>query len=103
MSEMGGYSTKNGVVERREFPRIEVNTQVNFVVVVPGSETASTKDISQAGMCLDTTRKLSEGMILRLTFDLPGEPPEHIEALGRVIWQRPKTDSTYATGIKFLT
>jgi hypothetical protein len=54
-------------------------------------------------MCLDTTRKLSEGMILRLTFDLPGEPPEHIEALGRVIWQRPKTDSTYATGIKFLT
>jgi hypothetical protein len=48
-------------------------------------------------------RKLSIGTILRLEFDLPGDKPEHIEALGRVMWQRPKEDGTYSTGIKFLT
>ena len=96
-------SEQAGGAERRQHPRIDVKTIVNFSVVIPAYEVGSTKDISQGGICLEVKRKLSVGTILRLDFDLPGDKPEHIEALGRVVWQRPKEDGTYSTGIKFLT
>jgi len=90
-----------GGIERRQFPRIVVSTDVNFTVVLPAYELGTTKDLSQGGLCLETKRKLELGTILRLTFDLPGDKAEHIEALGKVVWQRPRDDG-FATGIKFL-
>lgn len=87
--------------ERRVFPRIEVNTSVTYTVVIPSYHTGSTRDISQGGLCLETKSKLEKGMIIRLEFDLPGEPPEHVEALGRVMWQRTEGE-TLLTGVKFL-
>jgi hypothetical protein len=45
---------------------------------------------------------LKVGTILRLEFDLPGDKPEHIEALGRVVWQKQGENKTFSTGIKFL-
>jgi hypothetical protein len=89
--------------DKREHPRIEVETKVQFAVVMPVYETASTKDISAGGLCLETTKSLSQGCILRLEFDLPGDPPEHIQALGKVVWQRTNVEGTFSTGIKFLT
>jgi hypothetical protein len=93
---------KSGM-ERRQFPRIDIATNVSFAVVVPAYEIGTSKDISQGGLCLEVKRKVATGTILRLEFDLPGDKPEHIEALGRVMWQRPKADETFSTGVKFLT
>lgn len=89
--------------ERRKFPRIDIATNVSYAVVIPAYEVGTTKDISEGGLCLEMKSKLARGTILRLEFDLPGDKPEHIEALGRIMWQRPKAEDTYATGIKFLT
>ncbi|MBU1998180.1 MAG: PilZ domain-containing protein [Candidatus Omnitrophica bacterium] len=92
-----------GAEERRKFPRIDIATNVSYAAIIPAYEVGTTKDISEGGMCLEMKRKMARGTILRLEFDLPGDKPEHIEALGRIMWQRPKTEDTYATGIKFLT
>jgi len=89
-------------VEKRQFPRIEVNTAVTFTVVIPSYNVGTSIDISQGGLCLTTKSKLDKGSILRLEFDLPGNPPEHVEALGRVQWQRPADGETFQTGVKFL-
>jgi len=89
--------------DKRQFPRIGVSVEVKYAVVIPSYESGTSKDISQGGMCLETNKSLPQGSILRLEFDLPGNPPEHIQALGRVIWQRTGPDGTFATGIKFLT
>jgi len=95
------YDGKSGM-DRRQFPRINVTTDVSFAVVMPVYEVGTTKDLSQGGLCLEVNRKLATGTILRLEFDLPGDKPEHIEALGRVVWQRQKENETFSTGIKFL-
>lgn len=94
---------KSSFADRRKFPRIEVSTQVSYSVIIPSAETGVTKDLSQGGMSLEVKMKLAVGSILRLEFDLPGEPPEHITALGRVQWQVTQSTGMYATGIKFLT
>ncbi|MFA5100228.1 MAG: PilZ domain-containing protein [Candidatus Omnitrophota bacterium] len=92
-----------GSTENRQHPRIEVSTKVKFAVVIPVYENGTSKDISQGGLCLDTNKSLAQGSILRLEFDLPGEPPEHIQALGKVVWQRTNMEGTFSTGVKFLT
>ena len=100
---VGGTSGMGGGMERRQFPRIDIATKISFAVVIPTYDIGTTRDISQGGLCLECKRKMALGTILRLEFDLPGDHPEHIEALGRVMWQRPKAEDTYTTGIKFLT
>lgn len=90
-------------IDNRQFPRVGVSTEVQYAVVVPAYEGGISKDISQGGMCLETKKSLAQGSILRLEFDLPGDPPEHIQALGRVVWQRTGVEGTFSTGIKFLT
>jgi PilZ domain len=95
-------SEPKSVTDRRQFPRIEVATNVNFAVVMPAYEIGTTRDLSQGGLCLEVKRKLAVGTILRLEFDLPGDKPEHIEALGKVVWQRQKDGEILSTGIKFL-
>ena len=103
MYEGASSGSGNSGMERRQLPRIDITTNVNFTVMIPVHEVGSTKDLSQGGLCLEMKRKLALGTILRLEFDLPGDKPEHIEALGRVLWQKLKSGDTYATGIKFLT
>lgn len=89
--------------DKRQFPRIQVETIVQYAVVIPVYESGSTKDISQGGLCLETSKSLPQGSILRLEFDLPGDPPEHIQALGKVVWQRTNMSGSFSTGVKFLT
>lgn len=89
--------------DNRQFPRVGVSTDVKYAVVIPEYDNGISKDISQGGMCLETKKSLPQGSILRLEFDLPGDPPEHIQALGRVVWQRTSVEGTFSTGIKFLT
>jgi hypothetical protein len=90
-------------VEQRQHPRIQVNTKIKFAVVIPVYDSGTSKDISQGGLCLETNKNLPQGSILRLEFDLPGDSPQHIEALGKVVWQRTNTEGSFSTGIKFLT
>ncbi|MFA6385096.1 MAG: PilZ domain-containing protein [Candidatus Omnitrophota bacterium] len=92
-----------GGMENRQYPRTEVNTKVKFAVVIPSFENGTSKDISQGGLCLETHKSMAQGSILRLEFDLPGDPPEHIQVLGKVVWQRTNMDGAFSTGIKFLT
>ncbi len=101
MSEQNDSASGSGM-ERRQFPRIDVATNVNFAVVIPSFEAGTSRDISQGGLSMEMKKKLSVGTILRLEFDLPGDNPEHIEALGRIMWQRPSTEDNFLTGIKFL-
>jgi Tfp pilus assembly protein PilZ len=96
-------SEEQANTEQRQFPRINVATVVSFAVVMPAYETGSTEDISQGGLCLKVNRVLPLGTVLRLEFDLPGDKPEHIEVLGKVVWQRPDNAAIFSTGIKFLS
>ena len=89
--------------DNRQHPRVDVSTKVKFSVVIPVYDNGTSKDISQGGLCLETNKSLPQGCILRLEFDLPGNPPEHIQALGKVVWQRTNMEGTFSTGIKFLT
>ncbi|HOW42269.1 MAG TPA: PilZ domain-containing protein [Candidatus Omnitrophota bacterium] len=95
--------SSGGGMEKRQFPRVEVNTAVKFSVVMPAVEEGISKDISQGGLCLHTKRALVQGTILHVDFDLPGDPPVHVEALGKVVWQRTDPDGSFATGIKFIS
>ncbi len=96
-------SEEPGGSEKRQFERYEVETQVKFEVVMPAYDFGTTKDISQGGICMKTHKILAQGTIIRLEFDLPSDPPEHINAVGKVMWQRPNPDGTFLTGIKFMT
>ena len=89
--------------ERRLSPRIDIATKVNFAVVIPTYETGAARNISQGGMNLEMKRKMATGTILRLEFDMPGDKPEHIEVLGRVMWQKQINLESITTGVKFLT
>ncbi len=95
-------SASGASIERRQFPRIDVDTNINFAVVIPSYEAGTSRNISQVGLSMEMKRKLAVGTILRLEFDLPGDKPEHIEALGRIMWQRPSSEDNFLTGIKFL-
>jgi len=95
-------SEESNWAEKRQHPRVEVSTSINFSVIIPSIDTGVSKDISQGGLSLETKLKLALGTILRLEFDLPGDKPEHIEALGRVMWQRTVSEGMFFTGVKFL-
>jgi hypothetical protein len=103
MSDEINGGKQGETADNRQFPRMDVNTSVKFSVVIPVYDNGTSKDISQGGLCLETHKSLAQGSILRLEFDLPGDPPEHIQALGKVIWQRTNAEGTFSTGIKFLT
>ena len=65
-------------MERRQFPRIDINTPVSYAVVIPAYETGISKDISQGGMYVKT------GNASRVNDHIEGII-DH-EDLGKVIW-----------------
>ena len=87
--------------EKREFERKELSIEVKYSVLHPSYESGLARNISQGGVCILIDRNLKKESILRLEFTLPGENPEHIEVLGKVVWQK-KEDDKFLTGIKFL-
>lgn len=88
--------------ERRRHERTDLVTQVRYTIVMSASETGFIQNISEGGLCILVDKQLDKGMMLRLDFDLPGEKQEHIEALARIVWQRPKEDK-FLIGLEFLT
>jgi hypothetical protein len=89
--------------DRRQFPRVDVSTNVKFIMLLPTIEEGITKDISQGGMCLMTKKRMEVGSLMQLKFDLPGDNPEHIEVVGRAVWVKEKGDGFFLIGVKFLS
>ncbi len=88
--------------ERRRHERIDLVTRVRYTIVMSAPETGFIQNISENGLCILVDKQLDKGMMLRLDFDLPGEKQEHIEALARIVWQRPKEDK-FLIGVEFMT
>lgn len=88
--------------DRRRAGRVDLKTTVKYSLVTPSFESALIRNISSTGLCILINRKLPEGSVLRVEFQLPGDKPENIEALARVVWQRQEGEDLL-TGVKFLS
>jgi c-di-GMP-binding flagellar brake protein YcgR len=84
--------------ERRETPRVDLETKVRYQILGHPSKEVISQNISAGGMCLLLDRKISPRMILELEFKLPGDNEDMINTYAEVIWQ-----SNSHTGIKFIS
>ena len=87
--------------ERRKHPRKAVVTNIEYKVMVPSGDRARTQNISEGGICLMLNKAFTEGTILEVKHDLPGESKPAVQ-LVKVVWQK-RTDEGYLTGVKFET
>lgn len=88
--------------DRRKSERVELKSALKYSVITPSLESGLIKNISSKGLCLILNRILPEGSILRIEFQLPGEKPEQIEALVKIVWQR-QEEGKFLAGAKFLS
>lgn len=90
--------------ENRQFIRIDKSLSVNFEVFKePVPSKSRSKDISEGGIRLPLSKRLSHGTILKLWIYLE-ETREPVVALGEVVWVtvRDDKDYPYETGVKFI-
>lgn len=97
--------------EKRKFPRLKVEVDVEFrtiedldetktTTINRNFETRKTKDISPMGVCIESGRYIEPGSILELKFKFPGQTSHGI---GRVIWSRDLSgDGDFCCGLEFL-
>lgn len=100
------------IVERRAFPRLLFNVEVEYkIMLLPeGIEAlkAYSKDISGGGIRLMTPERLVCDSILELKFFLPGSR-EPIFVTGRVVWTEKFEEGAlgpaeaYDAGIEFIS
>lgn len=101
-----------GFAERRVFPRLLFNVEVEYHALFSSEGTqpssAYSKNISVGGICLMTPDRLDCDNLLELKFFLPdsGEP---VRATGRVVWTK-KFEAgilgpaeAYDSGIEFIS
>lgn len=98
-------------VERRVFPRVSFNVEVNYKIQsslkeIPDSM-ADSKNISEGGVCFVAFERLNPGTILNLRLLLP-DSKQLIYVTGRVVWVEEFTvgnlnsSKAYETGIEFV-
>jgi c-di-GMP-binding flagellar brake protein YcgR len=96
--------------EKRRFPRLSLNTEVNYTVLSHEEAelfTTGSRNISSGGICIIAFEKLNTGDILDLKFSLPGLK-KFVVGKGRVVWindcnvEGSKTDNVYEVGIEFV-
>lgn len=97
--------------ERRRFPRLKVEVDVEFKVLgeLTDQQKASlenvvfenkTRDISPLGVCIATGTRIPEYALIELTFKFPGAS---CKGIGRVIWSRDiEHNGHYFSGIEFV-
>jgi len=96
--------------EKRRFPRLPINTEVEYTI--PDQEeaelfTTGSKNISSGGVCIVAFEKLEPGVILDLKFSIPALN-KFIIAKGRVAWIKElhivetKIGKIYEAGIEFV-
>ena len=97
------------VIERRRFPRLAFNVEVEYKVLEAEATEALasySKDISAAGICIILLDKVDKGTLLDLKFFLP-DLNRTIFAQGRVVWIEEfvvgdmKTGKAFEAGIEF--
>lgn len=97
--------------DKRKFPRLSVNVEVNYVVAgeeAPEYFTTASKNLSTGGVCIVVFEKMDTGTLLDLRFSVP-ELNKFIIAKGRVVWirelsiQGKTTDAGFEAGIEFVT
>ena len=90
--------------DRRYLPRWEVRNKILFKKAEEetAAHQANSIDITSAGMCLDTSEPVTPNGRLNLMIYL-ADDIEPIDALGRVVWQKPKSSegSENIVGIYF--
>lgn len=100
---------KESFEEKRRFPRLKVEVEVEFRIinelgeqksaaVNKHFETRKTRDLSPLGVCIDSGRFIEPGTIIEVKFKFPGQTSRGI---GRVVWSR-EMDGTILSGIEFL-
>ena len=82
--------------EKRTFPRIPLDVKINS----DKYGFATTKDISEGGICLIADQLFEKGAMMRLNFLLPDGGSE-IVALGKVRWSRKASEHLYENGVSF--
>jgi hypothetical protein len=88
--------------ERRISQRVELITDLKYLVILPSSQTGLTKNISEGGLCFLVDHPLAKGIILQVEFNLPKEEDAgHVKAIVEVLWQR-QEGNKFVTGVKFL-
>jgi c-di-GMP-binding flagellar brake protein YcgR len=97
------------VIERRRFPRLAFNVEVEYKVLEAEATEALasySKDISAVGICIILLDKVDKGTLLDLKFFLP-DLNRTIFAQGRVVWTEEfvvgdmKTGKAFEAGIEF--
>ena len=91
---------------RRKFKRIEKNFSVFYRIYKKTEiigDISQIKNISEAGLCIKTDEKLTEGDILELIFRIPPDFNKKIKLFGRVVGLRQGRDSLeYEASISFI-
>lgn len=100
--------------ERRRFPRLPLDAEVDYLVLPQAGEkalpevfTTGSKNIGLGGVCIVTFEKLKAGDHLELKISIPGTE-RFMVAQGRVAWfdnlrlPGAQTDQAYEAGIEFM-
>lgn len=88
--------------EKRKTVRIDLCMGVTYEILpmCQGIFPATTRNISEGGMCFLAKNEICSESILRLRFCLPDEAHTCMECLARVVWQK-QVDGGYLVGIEF--
>ena len=94
-------SVKTQLIEKREFPRLPVNLEVQYRILESLSphQITTTEDICEKGIRINLPGYIEPKTHLELTINIPDEP-EPIKVIGRVVWVKKALDKkSFATGI----
>jgi hypothetical protein len=87
---------------RRQFPRIPTENLVMIHRLGPSEEpeTATARQIGLGGLMISSNESLGVDSYLRLKIAVEAE---EIEAMGRVVWERPGEDGGFDIGVAFIS
>ena len=94
-------SVKTQLIEKREFPRLKANLEVQYRILESLSphQITTTEDICEKGIRINLPGYIEPKTHLELTINIPDEP-EPIKVIGRVVWVKKALDKkSFATGI----
>ena len=82
--------------EKRKHPRYPLDVKVNSIQY----GFATSKDLSEGGICLIAEEPFEVGSMISLSFFLPDDGGE-IAAICRVMWNRKVSEHFYENGVRF--
>ncbi len=97
----GSPLIKTQLIEKREFPRLNVNLEVQYRLLesLKPHQITSTEDMSEKGIRINLPEYIEPKTHLELTMNILDEP-EPLKAIGRVVWVRKDLKkNSFTTGI----